>query len=270
MGFFHLINCIILATGPHVILYKTCGMKEHDAFWRCFKVLLLYGFTQLLRIFLATLVHINFNMASQAGLLNYEMLGIVLNFLAVRLVFCYLVGRSQLAVFIGCIGWSCGDLVFTKYIPIWVGTKDLEFDWTYLSLSFDANIDLIFHLIIFFMPWLLMRKEKNLPAALLAVISFVLASFRLSIFGLFERQFTGGFQILAKLLFASFLGLVALGLKVVWTIEAAVEPKHSQNERSFLGFATEFMNKSAVYGLQAVKKATTGSPTPRSGRKGGH
>ncbi|VDL85764.1 unnamed protein product [Schistocephalus solidus] len=132
MGFFHLINCIILATGPHVILYKTCGMKEHDAFWRCFKVLLLYGFTQLLRIFLATLVHINFNMASQAGLLNYKPVGCIyrLHWLVLRRP-CFHKASSDFGI------TAC------RYIPIWVGTKDLEFDWTYLSLSFDANIDLV-------------------------------------------------------------------------------------------------------------------------------
>ncbi|KAL7061053.1 hypothetical protein AAHC03_09567 [Spirometra sp. Aus1] len=173
-------------------------------------------------------------------------------------------------LFSSTLTWRLKPDSLITYIPIWVGTKGLEFDWAYLNLSFDANIDLIFHFIIFFMPWLLMRKEKNAPAALLAIISFVLASFRLSIFGLFERQFTGGFQILAKLLFASLLGLVALSLKVIWTTEATVEPKHSQNERSFLGIAADLINRSAVYGLQAVKNATTGSPTPRSGRKGGH
>ncbi|VDM21952.1 unnamed protein product [Hydatigera taeniaeformis] len=116
MGFFYFFNCMALAGGPHIIAYKAAGLKEHDAFWRCVQVIIMYGCFQLARMFLATLVYINFDMLSAAGLFNYELLGVLINLLAVRFTYARMFGRSEIAVFLGCIGWSYGDLVFTKFI----------------------------------------------------------------------------------------------------------------------------------------------------------
>ncbi|VDN28060.1 unnamed protein product [Dibothriocephalus latus] len=99
MGFFHLINCLVLATGPHIILYKTCGMSMMPS-----------GGASKSSFFMDS--H-NF----------YE--------------------SSWQLLSISTLTWHLKPDSLTTYIPIWVGTKDLEFDWAYLSLSFDANIDLV-------------------------------------------------------------------------------------------------------------------------------
>ncbi|KAL5109151.1 hypothetical protein TcWFU_006996 [Taenia crassiceps] len=168
-----------LAGGPHVIAYKAAGLKEHDAFWRCIQVIVMYGIFQLARIFLATLVYFNFDMLSPDGLFNYELLGVLINLLAVRFTYSRMFGRSEIAVFLGCIA-KC---VLYRVVPIWTGTRLLEFDWAYIALSLDANFELIFNFVIFLTPWLLMRKKRNFLATCVSVITFIAACFHLSIFG---------------------------------------------------------------------------------------
>ncbi|CUT98700.1 Transmembrane protein 147 [Echinococcus multilocularis] len=153
-------------------------IKEHDAFWRCIQVILIYGVFQLARMFLATL----------------ELLGVLINLLAVRFTYSRMFGRSKIAVFLGCIGWSYGDLIFTKFVPIWTGTRLLEFDWAYIALSLDANFELIFNFVIFLTPWLLMRKGRNVLATCVSVLIFIVACFHLSIFGKVAFYALGGFR----------------------------------------------------------------------------
>lgn len=62
--------------------------------------------------------------------------------------------RSEFNVVASSVGWSIASLVATRwafkplinairYVPIWVGTRGLEFDWKYLCLSYEANLDLV-------------------------------------------------------------------------------------------------------------------------------
>ncbi|KAH9594705.1 hypothetical protein MS3_00007817 [Schistosoma haematobium] len=55
MGLFHLANCLVLATGPHLLVYKSSGIPENDAFWPCCKIACVYALTQILKFFLVTL-----------------------------------------------------------------------------------------------------------------------------------------------------------------------------------------------------------------------
>ncbi|KAM3186955.1 hypothetical protein ACTXT7_003296 [Hymenolepis weldensis] len=218
-----------LAGGPHVIAYRASGLRENDAFWRCFQ----------------------------------EALGILINPLAVKFTYSQMFGRSDLAVALGTIGWSYGDLIFTKIIPLWTGTRQLEFDWAYIALSLDANFELIFNFAIFLAPWLLMRKEKNVLAACTAILIFILSCFHLSIFGLIEQQIQNIFYaIIAKVIFTVVIGVIGLMLKATWIVEAPYEPKKKTEEGfSFFGLIGKFGN----FCLQTIRNAVTNAPSTVSG-----
>lgn len=258
-----------LAGGPHVLAYRAAGLKEHDAFWRCIQVILIYGVFQLARMFLATLVYFNFDTLSPAGLFNYELLGVLINLLAVRFTYSRMFGRSEIAVFLGCIGWSYGDLIFTKIVPIWTGTRLLEFDWAYIALSLDANFELIFNFVIFLTPWLLMRKGRNVLATCVSVIIFIVACFHLSIFGLIEQQTENLFYVIVvKLLFTLSVGFVGLLLKITWTTEASYESKKQSDDPLSL---FKHINKWGTLRLQTLRNALTNASTQRTtlGRRNG-
>ncbi|KAM7535657.1 hypothetical protein Aperf_G00000093109 [Anoplocephala perfoliata] len=259
MGFFYFFNCLALAGGPHVLAYRISGLKENDAFWRCCQVIFIYGLFQLARMFLGTLIHLNIDTLSSAGIFNYEALGVFINLLAVRFIYLRMLGRSDIAVAIGAVGWSYGDLIFTKIIPLWTGTRQLEFDWAYIALSLDANFELIFNFIIFLVPWLLMRKEKNFLAACVAILIFIISCFHLSIFGLVEQQIDNTFYaVLAKALFSIVIGFIGFVLRDAWTVEAPYEPKKkSEDSISFFGLIGQLGN----FCLQTIRNAVANTPS---------
>ncbi|VDN98731.1 unnamed protein product [Rodentolepis nana] len=169
-------------------------------------------------------------------------------------------GRKDLAVALGSIGWSFGDLIFTKIIPLWTGTRRLEFDWAYISLSLDANFELIFNFVIFLAPWLLMRKVKNVPAACIAILIFIISCFHLSIFGLIEHHTHNiFFTIIAKAIFALVIGALGIVLKAVWIAEAPYESKKKKTEEGFSFFA--LIGKFGNFCLQNIRSAVTNAPS---------
>ncbi|VDP47632.1 unnamed protein product [Schistosoma margrebowiei] len=112
MGLFHLANCLVLATGPHLLVYKS-NQK-----------MMLFGPVAKL----------------------HALLEIIVITMIVRGSIC----RSEFNVVASSVGWSIASLVATRYVPIWVGTRGLEFDWKYLCLSYEANLDLVrMHIMLF-------------------------------------------------------------------------------------------------------------------------
>lgn len=42
------------------------------------------------------------------------------------------------------VGYFCRtQRVLYRIVPIWTGTRLLEFDWAYIALSLDANFELV-------------------------------------------------------------------------------------------------------------------------------
>lgn len=46
-------------------------------------------------------------------------------------------------VLIAGIGWSTGDLILTRALPLWVGARGLQFDWQYIITSLEANVVMV-------------------------------------------------------------------------------------------------------------------------------
>ena len=41
------------------------------------------------------------------------------------------------------IGWGTAEMAGTKIIPLWVGARGVEFQWTNLQSALDANVSLV-------------------------------------------------------------------------------------------------------------------------------
>ncbi|RTG83377.1 uncharacterized protein DC041_0004642 [Schistosoma bovis] len=81
--------------------------------------------------------------------------------------------RSEFNVVASSVGWSIASLVATRYVPIWVGTRGLEFDWKYLCLSYEANLDLVDTFVMFYSVWLLSRRSGPTWSTLLGLLTVV-------------------------------------------------------------------------------------------------
>ncbi len=40
-------------------------------------------------------------------------------------------------------GWGTAEMVMTKVLPLWVGARGVEFEWTNLQSALDSNINLV-------------------------------------------------------------------------------------------------------------------------------
>lgn len=52
-------------------------------------------------------------------------------------------GKGELKILVAGIGWATAELIMTKFFPLWVGARGMEFDWKYMQMSLDSNINLV-------------------------------------------------------------------------------------------------------------------------------
>ena len=43
------------------------------------------------------------------------------------------------------LGWGTAEMVMTKVLPLWVGARGVEFEWTNLQSALDSNLNLVSH-----------------------------------------------------------------------------------------------------------------------------
>ncbi|CAH8436498.1 unnamed protein product [Heterobilharzia americana] len=186
MGFFHLANCLALATGPHLLVYKSTGMRENEAFWSCCKIACLYALTQMLKFFLVTLTP-HYYLSSILDSTTFDVFGVILEIIVISMIVRGSLCRNEFGVIASSLGWSISSLVATKYVLIWVGTRGLEFDWSYLCLSYEANLDLVDTFVVFYAIWLLSRRSGPAWSTSLGLIVIISAPVK-SVFFTFSRK----------------------------------------------------------------------------------
>nr|CAH8830644.1 unnamed protein product [Trichobilharzia regenti] len=187
MGLFHLANCLALATGPHLLVYKSTGMRENDAFWRCCKIACLYALTQMLKFFLVSLTPYHY-LSTVIDSTTFDLFGSLLEIFVISLIVRGTFCRNEFNVIASSLGWSVSSLVATKYIPIWVGTRGLEFDWSYLCLSYEANLDLVDTFVVFYTVWLLSRRSGPTWSTYLGLLVIIPTPMKSILFALFSSK----------------------------------------------------------------------------------
>ncbi|KAM4567791.1 transmembrane protein 147 [Fundulus heteroclitus] len=177
MTLFHFGNCFALAYFPYFITYKCSGLSEYNAFWRCVQAGATYLFVQLCKmLFLAT-----FFPTWEGGAGVYDFVGEFMkstvdlaDLLGLHLVMSRNAGKGEYKIMVAAMGWATAELVMSRFLPLWVGARGIEFDWKYIQMSFDSNISLVHYIAMAAVVWMFTRydlpKSFRLPVTVLLAL----------------------------------------------------------------------------------------------------
>lgn len=176
MTFFHFGNCVALSYIPYVIVYRCSGLAEYSAFWKCVQAGAAYMLTQLCKMLLLA----TFFPASDVPVGGFDVVGEFLkstvdlaDLIGLHFVMSKIAGKGQLKFMVAGMGWATAELIMTRFLPLWVGARGVEFDWKYIQMSFDSNVSLIQHIATAVLVWLYSRHD--LQKSLLPVVVTLLA-----------------------------------------------------------------------------------------------
>lgn len=61
----------------------------------------------------------------------------------IHIVMTKVAGKGETKFLVAGLGWASAELLMTRFVPLWVGARGMEFDWHYVQISFDSNISLV-------------------------------------------------------------------------------------------------------------------------------
>ncbi|CAF5220814.1 unnamed protein product, partial [Rotaria magnacalcarata] len=64
----------------------------------------------------------------------------ILDLVGLHFVITRICGKTDLKYLVTALGWASAELVVTKFLPLWVGARGIEFDWKYIQMSLDSNV----------------------------------------------------------------------------------------------------------------------------------
>ncbi|KAK3801187.1 hypothetical protein RRG08_028197 [Elysia crispata] len=215
MTFFHFGNCVALAYVPYVIVYKCSGLAEYSAFWKCVQAGGAYLFTQLCKmLLLATFFPTTEIVAGSLDITGEFLKSTVdiIDLIGLHIVMSKFAGKGQLKFMIAGMGWATAELVVTRFIPLWMGARGVEFDWKYIQMSFDSNISLIHHISVAMLVWLYSRSDLQKTSLPIVLTLLGLACYRpLIVEILMQAVGLGSWMLLlAKAGFTSVVALISL------------------------------------------------------------
>ncbi|KAK2178447.1 hypothetical protein NP493_543g01027 [Ridgeia piscesae] len=224
MTFFHFGNCVALAYVPYVIVYKCSGLAEYSAFWKCVQAGVAYMLTQLCKMMILATFFPPSDLPEETFDIVGEFLKCTVDFadlVGLHFVMSKVAGKGQLKFMIAGMGWATAELVMTRFLPLWVGARGIEFDWKYIQMSFDSNVSLMQHIATATLVWLYNRHDLHKSLVSVVAILLVLSSYRPVIVEVLIHAVGLGTWtvLLAKLLFTSSVGLIALRLYVSLSLE---------------------------------------------------
>jgi len=206
---------VALAYIPYVIVYKRSGLAEYSAFWKCVQAGGAYLFTQLCKMLLLA----TFFPATETSVGNLDITGEFLkstvdmaDLFGLHIVMSKFAGKGQLKFMIAGMGWATAELVVTRFVPLWMGARGVEFDWKYIQMSFDSNISLIHHISVAMLVWLYFRSDLQKSSVPVVIALLALACYRPLIVEILTKAVGLGSWVLlvAKAGFTSSVGLIAL------------------------------------------------------------
>jgi len=207
----HFINCILLAYGPFIVIYRTSKLLEESALKQCAFAAVGYAATQVVEFVV---------MAMTPGL-DAGGFHIAQEIFKTLITMCEAVGvyytlkwtpniskfEYSIRVLAVGIGWAFAESVALYLIPLWIGARGMQFSWEYIEMGIASNVNLVLHLAFIGAIWLWARTDvdkASKPLVLFVVAFRVLLPSVLSYLQLV--QLWPSFQVLA------FRGAVSLVL----------------------------------------------------------
>lgn len=175
MPLFHLGNCLALACGPVLLTYKYSGLSEYSTFWKCVQAAMFYLVVQFVKMLtIATCfppVDESSSFVIQTEILKNTV--DIVDLIGLHIALTRLCGKTDLKYLVAAVGWTSAELIVSKFIPLWVGARGVEFDWKYIQLSLDSNVSLIHYIAVSMLLWL--RTRKDLNKSYIPIITVLLA-----------------------------------------------------------------------------------------------
>jgi hypothetical protein len=149
MTYTHFILCTALSYVPPYVIYKSTRLAEHNSISNIVGGVLGFAFTQFVKMLLiATFIPIsNGGDVSQLDWIQ-EFLKMVIacvDILGMYLLFKLRVGPSnnECRILGNGLGWAVGEAVLQRFMPLWLGSRGLEFDWKYMQMYILSNINMV-------------------------------------------------------------------------------------------------------------------------------
>jgi len=227
MTFFHFGNCVALAYVPYIITYKFSGLSEYSTFYKCVYAGCVYLFTQLVKMMILATFFPTSESPDVKGEFFKTTVDIV-DLVGLHLVMSRTSGKAEIKFLVAGVGWATAELIMTRFIPLWVGARGIEFDWKYIQMSLDSNLSLLQYVATATLVWLWSRNDLQ-PRSLLPVIVILLglSVYRTLIVEIISEAF--GLTSWALLLLKSLItaGISLLSLKIFLGHSAAASSSYS-------------------------------------------
>jgi len=139
------LNCVALTFAPAFVFYQGTKLAEYNAYLLCVYAALGYVATQaakllLLATFLPPLEDGVFQIVPELfkAIINCgDIVGIYLLLNMKRL------GDGEIKILGIAVGWATAESLLRRLVPMWLGARQLEFNWEYIQMAIHANINLV-------------------------------------------------------------------------------------------------------------------------------
>eukprot|EP00274_Cyanoptyche_gloeocystis_P002839 CAMPEP_0196660506 /NCGR_PEP_ID=MMETSP1086-20130531/40120_1 /TAXON_ID=77921 /ORGANISM="Cyanoptyche gloeocystis , Strain SAG4.97" /LENGTH=354 /DNA_ID=CAMNT_0041994949 /DNA_START=37 /DNA_END=1098 /DNA_ORIENTATION=+ len=179
MNLLQLIYCGLITYGPSFIVYRSTKLLEFNGLSLCIYSGLGYGVTQVVKmILLAT-----FLPTSESEMFDFSqellkaLVGII-DIIGLHYVLKWSRGSDRIVKILGVgLGWGTAESILFRLAPVWLGAKGMEFDWSVIYTSIEANISLLGTIGLTTMVWLwgLWRRKNLSPSVFPLVLAALLA-----------------------------------------------------------------------------------------------
>ncbi|CAG0882659.1 unnamed protein product [Darwinula stevensoni] len=186
--------------------------SEYGVFWKCVQAGLMYVVTQLCKmLILATF----FPATDVPGDYLQELLKTTVDLadlVGISMMMNQIPGKGDLKVLAAGLGWATAELFLTRLVPMWFGARGVEFNWKYIQMSIESNINLVGHLTTVTLVWLWSRHDLSQTVFPVITMLLLAMSYKPILMDFITRSaHLGAWSVLiVKAVFTLGSGLVAL------------------------------------------------------------
>uniref|UniRef100_A0A7S4IQ03 BOS complex subunit TMEM147 n=1 Tax=Vannella robusta TaxID=1487602 RepID=A0A7S4IQ03_9EUKA len=169
MTFIHFVNCVALTFGPLFVFYRSHKLREPQSLLYSGLFYLISQFAKLflLATFVPSLTEdgsfhlVQELMIAYITVADLVCLYIFLNNRHIR-------GNVRSQLLYVALGWTAAESLLERLGPLWIGARNIEFQWTYLLLAVGGTISVFYFYAIASFMWLWTRKD--LPPTLSFIV----------------------------------------------------------------------------------------------------
>merc|ERR1712131_454699 len=139
----------------------------------------------------------------------------IVDLVGLHLVMSRTSGKAEVKFLVAGVGWATAELIMTRFIPLWVGARGIEFDWKYIQMSFDSNISLVHYIAMAAVVWMFTRYDLPKTFRLPVTVLLGLCVYKAFLMELFVHMFLLG-SWTALLVKAVLTGAISLSSLVLF------------------------------------------------------